>query len=288
MHYVTYTSFSHSNLAVASVMSFVATQRFTSLTILLPEQAAAADGNLLFGRMMAELAAIDTRIRLVDVEDVTSGRPDPDLDQLVAEAAAVALSPGHLYADTLRAVLFPWFGHPVVWFDVDMLFMRDTSEAFVVPAGVTCAAAPDEIGTFGDARGAAVHRRFTESCEPDERAALAGRPALNIGLMVLAGDVRGAYARGLRTALRFLTTEPDPIASFSMGQLAWNHAMAHVPTTILDQSYNAASAGLRELPVHPDNPPHQPRVRHYIGIDEKKRMTLDFALGMSRGFFRTP
>ncbi|GAA2227972.1 hypothetical protein GCM10010430_04430 [Kitasatospora cystarginea] len=233
-----------------------------------------------FSRMVGEIVGMDPRFATVPASRIVAECADPTVQQLLDQSRSTLLSPAHASVDALRACLHPWFREPVVWFDVDMLFTGDVSDVFGLVSHVRVAAAPDLISTLGDRRGSEIYGRFTTFVNDREPGAMRSAVARNIGFMVLAGDTREEFSAGFRLALDFLDEERDPIASFSVGQLAWNYVMEKVRSATLEQDYNMPSAC---FPVSWDSGPEgtgeaQVRVRHYVGVEQKKRMTLDFAL----------
>ncbi|MET8030662.1 hypothetical protein [Streptomyces avermitilis] len=280
VHYVTYFDFTHCNLAAASIVSAVRTQNFARLTMVVPDYPADDPRASVFSGMIENLLGLDSRIESVPVGQIWEEGADDTVRRLLDRSAGTVMSPAHLFSDALRAQLLPWFGRPVLWFDVDMLFIRDVSDVFDLASRVSVAAAPDRISTLGDRRGMAIYQRFTEFANRQETGLMTDQLARNIGFMLLAADVRKEFTDGLKKALEFLSTESDPIASFSVGQLAWNYVFEKSESVTLDQGYNMPSACFPESwHTAPDGQSAEDvRVRHYVGVEQKKRMTLDFAL----------
>ena len=274
-HYVTYFDFDFIGPATACVPSFLLTQRFDRLTLITPELVGEDPTAVMLAQVVRSLLALDPRLEHLPVEQLM--RPAGDVLALLAMAEEAAASPVHVFADTVRAQLPTSFGHPVVWFDADIIFVGDTSSVFDATAGIRTGAAPDAISRLGDQRGLQLYRRFVEHVTqtvPD--VALPEEPR-NIGFLLLADDMRAAYGDGLRLAVDFLRSETDILARFIVGQLAWNYALARVRAGTLGERFNRPT---EELPpaAPEDRLAGATLVRHYIGPIQKKRMILDFAL----------
>ncbi|MBI3687578.1 MAG: hypothetical protein HY241_09650 [Actinobacteria bacterium] len=281
-HYVTYFDFNYLGPATAAVPSFLRTHDFDRLTLLTPGIDPFSSEAEVMAQVLTTLKGLDPRVEHVDVAEVTQVGRDADLEAAVEFAKEQSAWPESLAMELLRACLYPWAGHPVVWFDGDMLFVGDTSGVFSSPHLTSGAAAPDVLSTSGEASGLHLYRRFVRHV-----AAAGGGPmhegvGRNIGFVVLAKDVRASLAQGLRLAADFVKDEQDPVARYILGQLAWNYVFERHQYATLDQRYNVPTQPLPPASAD-DRNSSQVLVRHYIGPEQKKRMIIDL-LHLHGGF----
>jgi hypothetical protein len=274
-HYVTYFDFDYLGPATAAIPSFVRTQQFDRLTLVTPAFATAGPGAEIMAQVVASLTALDPRIEHVDVTEIMAAGRDEALELAVAYAKQQSSWPESLGMELLRACLFPWAGHPVVWFDGDMLFVGDTSAVFAGRALTDGAAAPDVLGSDGDGSGQQLYRRFADHVEAAGAGPMAPGAGRNIGFVVLADDVRGRLEQGLRLAADFVKDEPDPLAGFILGQFAWNFVFERHGYATLDVRYNTPAQRLPAASVAATHDDTGALVRHYIGPEQKKRMIID-------------
>jgi hypothetical protein len=276
-HYTTYFNFDYIGPATVSIPSFVKTHNFDRLTLVTPAiEGAHPQQSLVMRQVMRYLLDLDRRIEHVELSDVLAVAQYEGLRQTLGLVEEAAADYDFVFPDALRSYLFPWAGHPVVWFDTDIIFTGDTSDVFRRPDLTTNAAASDEVSTYGDQSGLGMYHRFVEHVNRALPGTMAtGRPARNAGFILLSQDVRASYDQGLQLAVDFVKNEDDPTAPYLIGHLAWNFTLDRHDAHTLDRRYNVPSASL-------DTPPLRSEVgtevlaRHYMGPDQKKRMIVDY------------
>ncbi len=281
-HYVTYFDFNYLGPATVAVPSFLQTQDFDRLTLLTPRVDKSTSEGQVMTQILTTLRALDPRVEHVDVAEVTAAGRDKNLEAAAEVATAQSAWPESIAMEVLRACLYPWAGHPLAWFDGDMLFAADTSDVFAGAYLTTGAAAPDMISTYGDASGLQLYRRFMQYVTSVGEESMSVEPGRNIGFVLLGRDSRASLERGLRVAAGFVEHEPDPVARYILGQLAWNFAFELDGYGILDGRYNMPTQSLPPASAG-DRDPSGVLVRHYIGPEQKKRMIIDF-LHLHAGF----
>jgi hypothetical protein len=272
-HYATYFDFNYLGPATITVPSFVLTHDFDRLTLVTPAIDMDAQRSAVMTQVMRFLLELDPRIEHVDLADITAAVQYDGLRETLAATRAVATDYDFTFPDVLRSYLYPWAGHPIVWFDADIIFTGDTSEVFRDPYLTTNAAAPDEVSTYEDGSGVKLYQRFVDHVNRALPGTMVeGRTARNAGFLVLSQDVRASYDRGLQLAVEFVRDEADPIAGYLLGHLAWNFTLDRHDGQTLDRRYNVPSLSLGT----PARQEPGVLVRHYMGPDQKKRMIVDF------------
>jgi hypothetical protein len=288
-HYATYFDFNYVGPATIAVASFLRTHDFDRLSLVTPRLVSRWEPTptWILSRVVHSLVALDPRVEQVDVDEVVAKGEDPALRQLLAAARESTVDMTQLFCDTLRTYLYPWCGHPVVWFDSDIMFVGDTSDVFTHPWTARGAAAPDVTSTLGDQGGLALYRRFVDHVNDAELARLPAGAPRNAGFLLTVDDARPAFAAGLRHSLPFLDRTSDPpYAKALSGHLAWNYAFHRIGAGTLPSRYNMPTDVLPD--AVPGGVAEDHLVRHYIGAFEKKRMNLDYALWFANGAISSP
>jgi hypothetical protein len=281
-HYATYFDANFIGPATVAVASLLRTHDFDRLSLITPALVTTYEptNNWMLSRVVRSLVALDSRVEHVGVDEVVAKGEDRALRELLAAARDSSANMVYLSADTLMAYLYPWCGHPVVWFDGDLMFVGDTTDVFREPWTAHGAAAPDVTSMLGDQSGLALYREFVDYVNGVEPATMRPDAPRNAGFVVLANDARPAYAAGLRLALQFLDGSPYPYAPGLFGQFAWNYALDRLGAATLPRRYNVATDVLPD--AVPGSEAEDHLVRHYTGI-QKQRMYLDFYLWFAAG-----
>jgi hypothetical protein len=281
-HYATYFDANYVGPATVAVASLLRTHDFDRLSLITPRLPTSYEPTptWMMSRVVRSLVALDPRVEHVEVDEVVASGEDAALREVLARAHDSSANMLYLFVDTLMAYLYPWCGHPLVWFDSDLMFVGDTSGVFSHPWTAHGAAAPDVTSTLGDQGGLALYQRFVDYVNDMEQAAMPQGIPRNAGFVVLANDARPAYAAGLRRSVDFLDGSAYPYASGLFGQFAWNYAFHQLGAGTLPRRYNVATDVLPD--AVPDGEAEDHLVRHYTGI-QKHRMNLDFFLWFAGG-----
>jgi hypothetical protein len=277
-HYVTYFDANYVGPATIAVTSFLRTHEFDRLSLVTPPLVTRWESTptWILSRVVRSLVALDPRVEHVPVDEVIAKGEDSALRELLVRGRISPVEQMQLFCDTLRAYLYPWCGHPVVWFDSDMMFVGDTSDVFRRPWTEHGAAAPDIASMIAEQSGLAMYRRFVDHVNDAEPGALPQGEPRNAGFLLTVDDVRPAFAAGLRHSIPFVQRAPEPFAHFLSGHLAWNYALNKVGAGTLPARYNMLTDVLPDAVPGAEAEDHL--VRHYCGSREKGRMNLDFAL----------
>ena len=282
MHAVVYTDANFVKYAAMSLYTLLKTQSIDRLTVLHPSLVDAdesMEGQTLV-QLLEYLRMLDSRVETLWVGDVYA--PNGQGEELAA-------SHPELYTDIVRSYLYKQFGSPVVWLDVDMLFLRDIAGELVdidAPIG----AVDDIASNLGDLRGLRGFRAFEQYLHSNSDYASPASFPINCGLLALNEDISEEFATGLRLANEFAEgydgpVEVSDIVRHARGQLAWAYVFETVGGARLPHRLNriprhepiiGPSGGLAE---------EDTSVIHYIGGSKSSRMSVDFVSLLQAGVF---
>ena len=280
--YATYVDFEFIRYAAMCLDSFLATNDFDRLTILLPPDDGGRESRIL-ADVIALYARDDARIATRDVDALPG----------FAESGNQSLRTGHpqLFADIVRSSVYAALGGPVVWFDADMLFLGDVSELLDGREQAPLAAASDMISIGNGRPGSNVYRAFGDYLTRAQAAVTLGDVPINCGLLVLRADLGAAFHTGLDHAVQFLgdgsaapalTEAERSILRHTLGQLAWNYVFYGVESRQLPSRYNWFPSA--HAPGEwPSDAALAPRAIHYVGSVKQWRMAVDYTILFGRG-----
>jgi hypothetical protein len=286
-HFVTFFDAGFVSYASLSISSVLKTQHFDRLSLIFPSGDASDPADVVAADLARYFSARDPRIVPIPLAEISNF---PELSN-----ATLRRSHPLLFSDILRAHLFAYFSTDLVWFDADMLLLKDISEVFDHAGECTLAAAPDRLARTTQSAGRRAHDAFVRYLQLSQPYIRTLPMPINCGLLWIAGELRPQFNEGLEWAVRFLADESHHSATAlddsarssarrSVGQLAWNYVFQSTNSRLLPVEYNFPA--FPEVRVGGDGKlaVGSRCILHYIG-DLKRRMSTDFVILRDTGGF---